>query len=103
MRGEGMRDTMWMWRWWSIVTILGGMFAANGAAQGAADPAPKMQELIQSYAKSKALNKQFMGSVLVAQGDRVVIDQGYGSANLEWGIPNGPDTKFRLGSLTKQF
>ena len=103
MRGEGMRDTMWMWRWGSIVTILGGMFAANGAAQGAADPAPKMQELIQSYAKSKVVEKKFMGSVLVAQGDRVVIDQGYGSANLEWGIPNGPDTKFRLGSLTKQF
>jgi CubicO group peptidase (beta-lactamase class C family) len=41
--------------------------------------------------------------VLVAQGDKVILSQGYGSANLEWGIPNAPDTKFRLGSLTKQF
>ena len=24
-------------------------------------------------------------------------------ANMEWGIPNTPDTKFRLGSITKQF
>jgi CubicO group peptidase (beta-lactamase class C family) len=27
----------------------------------------------------------------------------YGSANLEWQIPNSPTTKFRLGSITKQF
>jgi CubicO group peptidase (beta-lactamase class C family) len=62
-----------------------------------------MQQLIQSYAKSKILADQFMGSVLVAQGDKVLIDQGYGSANLDWDIPNAPDTRFRLGSLTKQF
>ncbi len=24
-------------------------------------------------------------------------------ANMEWNIPNTPDTKFRLGSITKQF
>ncbi|TLZ41051.1 MAG: serine hydrolase, partial [Gammaproteobacteria bacterium] len=46
---------------------------------------------------------QFMGSVLVAKGDRLLINQGHGSANLEWNIPNSPDTKFRLGSITKQF
>src|SRR5205085_10364084 len=28
--------------------------------------------------------------------------KGYGSANLEWDIPDSPQTKFRLGSLTKQ-
>jgi CubicO group peptidase (beta-lactamase class C family) len=33
----------------------------------------------------------------------VLLNQGYGSANLEWGMPNAPDTKFRLGSLAKQF
>jgi CubicO group peptidase (beta-lactamase class C family) len=75
-----------------------------GSAQTpATDPVPRMQQLIQSYAKSKIPVDQFMGSVLVAQGDKVLIDQGYGSANLDWGIPNAPDTRFRLGSLTKQF
>jgi len=29
--------------------------------------------------------------------------RGYGLANLEWDTPIGPDTVFRLGSLTKQF
>jgi len=44
-----------------------------------------------------------MGSVLVARGEEIVLSRGYGSANLEWDIPNSPATKFRLGSITKQF
>jgi CubicO group peptidase (beta-lactamase class C family) len=48
-------------------------------------------------------NQGFMGAVLVANGDRVLFSRGYGEANLEWSIPNSPDTEFRLGSLTKQF
>ena len=58
-----------------------------------------MDRIIQSHVDSK----QFMGSVLVAQDGKVLLDKGYGSANLEWDIPDSPHTKFRLGSLTKQF
>jgi CubicO group peptidase (beta-lactamase class C family) len=59
----------------------------------------RMDQLVQSYVS----NKQFMGSVLVARGNDVLLSKGYGSANLEWEIPNTPSTKFRLGSITKQF
>ena len=45
----------------------------------------------------------FMGAALVARGDQVLFNKGFGSANLEWDLPNTPATKFRLGSLTKQF
>lgn len=48
-------------------------------------------------------NGQFNGSVLVAQNGKVIFKNGYGMANMEWDIPNAPDTKFRLGSITKQF
>jgi CubicO group peptidase (beta-lactamase class C family) len=44
-----------------------------------------------------------MGSILVARNDQILLDKGYGYANLEWQVPNSPDTKFRLGSITKQF
>jgi CubicO group peptidase (beta-lactamase class C family) len=44
-----------------------------------------------------------MGSVLVAQDGKILLDHGYGFANLEWQVPNSPATKFRLGSITKQF
>ena len=46
---------------------------------------------------------EFNGSVLVAQNGEVVYQKGFGYANMEWSIPNSPDTKFRIGSVTKQF
>ncbi len=51
----------------------------------------------------EASSGRFMGSVLVARGSEILFSKGYGSANLEWNIPNSPQTKFRLGSVTKQF
>jgi CubicO group peptidase (beta-lactamase class C family) len=59
----------------------------------------RMNEVVQTYVQ----NKTFMGTVLVARGAEVILSKGYGSANLEWDIPNTPSTKFRLGSITKQF
>ena len=58
-----------------------------------------MEHVIESYVK----DKQFMGSILVAEQGQIILDKGYGYANLEWRIPNTPDTKFRIASLTKQF
>lgn len=46
---------------------------------------------------------QFNGSALVAENGKVIFQKGFGMANMEWEIPNMPDTKFRLGSITKQF
>ncbi|HET6891567.1 MAG TPA: serine hydrolase, partial [Pyrinomonadaceae bacterium] len=34
---------------------------------------------------------------------KVIYKKGFGLANMEWNIPNAPDTRFRLGSITKQF
>jgi len=60
---------------------------------------PRMEQVIQSFVSGQ----HFMGSVLVARGNEIVLDKGYGFANLEWDIPNSSSTKFRLGSITKQF
>lgn len=46
---------------------------------------------------------RFSGSVLLARGGRVLMSRGYGMANLEYEIPNIPQTKFLLASLTKPF
>jgi CubicO group peptidase (beta-lactamase class C family) len=59
----------------------------------------RMEQVIQSYTGEH----QFMGSVLVAKGTEILLSKGYGSADLEWDVPNSPTTKFRLGSVTKQF
>jgi CubicO group peptidase (beta-lactamase class C family) len=59
----------------------------------------RMEQVIQSYATSGI----FMGTVLVARDGTAVLDKAYGMANLELDVANTPDTKFRLGSITKQF
>ncbi len=46
---------------------------------------------------------EFNGTVLVARQGRVVYERGFGLANLEWNIPNDVNTKFEIGSMTKQF
>ena len=43
------------------------------------------------------------GSVLVARHGQVILSQGYGFADREKKIPNTPQTKFRIASITKQF
>ncbi len=52
-----------------------------------------------------ALTKEgrFSGSVLAARGGRVLLAKGYALANVELDVPNTAETKFRLGSVTKQF
>jgi CubicO group peptidase (beta-lactamase class C family) len=65
----------------------------------AQDLAPKAEEIINAYVKQKKFN----GSVLVAKGGKVVLNKGYGMASFELDVPNTPQTKFRLGSITKQF
>jgi CubicO group peptidase (beta-lactamase class C family) len=69
------------------------------AASCFAQDAGRMDQIVQSY----AADRKFMGTALVARDGQVLFSKGYGFANLEWKIPNTPDTKFRLGSVTKQF
>lgn len=44
----------------------------------------------------------FSGTVLVARGDQVLLTKGYGLADAASGTANGPATRFRIGSITKQ-
>lgn len=76
--------------------VLALLFALSCLAE---DAATHLDQVVQPY----VTNKQFMGSVLVARDGDVLISKGYGFANLKWDVPNTPSTKFRLGSVTKQF
>lgn len=80
-----------------------GQAATSGPAgpvqQAATDVPGRMEQVIQSYVHPG----QFMGSVLVARDGNILLSKGYGDADVEWEIPNAPTTKFRIGSMTKQF
>lgn len=69
------------------------------AAVRADEVATKLDEYMSGLAKQG----RFSGSVLVARNGRVLLAKGYSFANLELDVPNSPETKFRLGSITKQF
>ncbi|MBO0722435.1 MAG: serine hydrolase [Blastocatellia bacterium] len=70
----------------------------SARAQEAAPIVSKLDEYLSAVAK-----QGFTGSALVAKDGKVMFSKGYGMANAEWDIPNTPQTKFRLGSITKQF
>ena len=62
-------------------------------------PAHAIEKIVDHYGKEGLFN----GSILVAQKGKVIYKKGVGYANMEWNIPNTTTTKFRLGSITKQF
>lgn len=59
----------------------------------------KIDEVMRSHAAAE----DFSGSVLVARDGRILYQHAFGYANLEWKIPNDLQTKFEIGSMTKQF
>lgn len=66
-------------------------------------PEPKMRKRMDEVVRFEVTNNRFSGSVLIAKGNHIVFSRGFGLANREWNIPNTPATKFRIGSVTKQF
>lgn len=85
------------------------LFAAVASAQAPVpspgttpDPttiAAKVDELMAGHVKVN----DFSGTILLAKTGQPLVAKGYGYANREWLVPNGVDTRFRIGSLTKQF
>ncbi len=53
-----------------------------------AQDATRMDQIVQSY----VADRRFMGTTLVARGGQVLFDKAYSSANLDWDVPNTPDT-----------
>lgn len=62
-------------------------------------PVEQLEAVVQKHVAAQ----QFSGAVLVAQRGTPLFDRAYGFANREWDIPNTPATRFRIGSITKQF
>src|SRR5688572_19591256 len=69
------------------------------ATEGLAQDVGRMSEVGDTHVSTS----RFMGTALVAKDTEVLFDRSFGWANLEWDIANSPTTKFRIGSVTKQF
>lgn len=83
----------------SRLALLSACLLALSHAARAQDLAPKIDEYMNAAVKVD----RFSGAILVARDGKIIAAKGYGMADLENDVPNTPETKFRLGSLTKQF
>ena len=66
-------------------------------------PAQDLTARVEEYLAAQVEANHFMGSVLIARDGKPLFRKGFGLANVEHDVPNTAQTKFRIGSLTKQF
>ncbi|MBJ6108824.1 serine hydrolase [Hymenobacter sp. BT523] len=92
----------------SGVFFLGLLGAAGVLAQptAPAQPAtatPALAQQLDDFVRQYEKSGRFSGTALVADHGNILLQKGYGLANREQNRANSADTKFRIGSLTKQF
>ena len=66
-------------------------------------PSTALGNTLDGYLKQLVQAGLFQGAVLVAHSGQVVLDQGYGLADAAHKLPNTPQTRFQIASMTKQF
>lgn len=71
----------------------------SGDSIRAQDIASMMDEYLQAHVQQG----NFSGTVMVAKNGVVAFSKSYGMANYEYDVPNTPQTKFQIGSMTKSF
>ncbi|MGD1906584.1 MAG: serine hydrolase [Leptolyngbyaceae cyanobacterium] len=64
---------------------------------------PTLTAEFDAYLQAHYETSRFMGTAIVVQDGEIVFANSYGMASLEHQVPNTRSTKFRIGSITKQF
>lgn len=79
------------------------LFALTTSAQVPADINQDVAARVNEYVDALVKSGKFNGSLLIARDGKVMVSKGYGMSNFELDVPNTPQTKFRIGSITKPF
>jgi CubicO group peptidase (beta-lactamase class C family) len=66
-------------------------------------PIPAPERLTDAFLASRFDAKSPGAAVLVARDGKILFEKGYGLADVEHQVLITPETKFRIGSITKQF
>jgi len=92
------------------IALNGLLLCCIGAAPNAAAPntfsqnvRTKLFQEEDAYIRSETANHSFRGAVLVGIDGKIAFEKAYGIGDEEWGASNTARTKFRIGSLSKQF
>jgi CubicO group peptidase (beta-lactamase class C family) len=62
-----------------------------------------LDQKFEEYLKGAQRVHDFTGTALVAKDGKVLFTKGYGMADIATSRPNTPETKYLIGSITKQF
>ncbi|MGH6966993.1 MAG: serine hydrolase, partial [Phenylobacterium sp.] len=86
----------------TVCAALAALWISTMPAQAAEAPAgyaASADGVVRAYAEPGV----FSGAVLVAKNGKPIFRKAFGMADREWDVANTPQTRFRLGSITKQF
>lgn len=85
---------------WTALAAVLALCALTGTTPATAQSnVERIDALVSRYHELRLFN----GAVLVAEEGRVIFKRGFGNAVMEFDVPVTPDTRFRIGSVTKQF
>jgi CubicO group peptidase (beta-lactamase class C family) len=92
----------------ALCAVLAGAASAPAWTQSpppAPRPAPlggeALRKRIDAYLQAFVADGHLSGTLLVARGNEVQYERSFGMANYELGVPNRPDTRFCIASITK--
>lgn len=81
------------------LTLCFTLAACGGGDDGASGPPPGPYTNAEAYLQAE----NFVGSVLISRAGVDVLRTGFGYADAANQLPNGIDTRYRIGSITKPF
>lgn len=86
-----------------MIRVLLVLFVASRLAIGQVADDARVVGLIEAYLKPFVETGNFSGAILVARGGKVLFRRGCGMANYELSVPNTPETRFHIASVSKPF
>ena len=88
---------------WVHAISLSLLMASQVSAKAPTRPDNQFPARADALMKDYVNGELFTGTVLVARDGQPIFRKAYGAANRDWMIQNAVDTKYRIGSITKQF
>jgi len=92
-----------------LLACVAGIGVATGQTQAPppSPPAPApldadaLRKKIDAYLQPLVADGHVSGTLLLARGSEILYERSFGMANYELGVPNTPDTRFCIASITK--
>lgn len=86
-----------------LILLISLLFVTPVTAQQKHATPDSLEVRVDAYLKPYLEMGVFSGSLLVAQKGKILLSKGYGMADYEHNVPNTPQTKFQIASISKLF